>query len=191
MMLPSCSSLGSMKPPLATFLASLLLLFLTSLSLALYIHSREDLVNPDILDWNRLLTEMEELKYCLPTPSISSAPSTTLPANVTRASIPLSSSLFALLPPNSASFLARGQVPLDHMGLGHRGQQVEVSLLQLPGLPSLCMGVRGDPALLQHLDPSFTSPACSNITLLPAPAFTVHAARHLPRTWCSEVAALV
>ena len=53
------------KPPLCVFLLSLLSFSIITFSLSIYVQHNDRVANIDVLDWNRLLLEMSELKYCL------------------------------------------------------------------------------------------------------------------------------
>jgi len=186
----SCTSillLCSSRPPLAIFLSSLLLISITAFSLALYVHSSPLLPNPDVLDWGRLLEEMSELKFCLQNHPNTSASNSSL-VSVSRADIhpPLHSSLIKpsqLL--SVGSFLAQGWIPLDHMGLGHKDQQVEVTISRLDGARDFCLQVRGAPPALRSLN-STSKETCSSPPDKKLKHFTAHASSHLSRTWCSN-----
>ena len=177
-----CSS----RPPLAIFLSSILLISITAFSLALYVHSSPLLPNPDVLDWGRLLEEMSELKYCLYQnhPNISASNSSLV--SVSRADIhpPLYSSLIKPSQLSMGSFLAQGWIPLDHMGLGHKDQQVEVTISRLDGASDFCLQVRGAPPLLRSLNS--TKESCSSPPDKKLKHFIAHASAHLSRTWCNN-----
>ena len=186
----SCTSiflLFSARPPLALFISSLLLLSITAFSLALYVQSNTQIPNPDILDWSRLLEEMSELKYCLysnpPTTTNTSDPSMVTAA---RKGIhpPPRSSLIKPAHLAMESFSAQGVIPLDHMGLGHAGQQVQVTFFKVGGLEEFCLQVRGAPKVLSSLIKSSNETECNNpkIDL----NFTAHASTHLASSWCSN-----
>lgn len=231
--LPSCSSISALytsRPPLAIFLCSLVLISITTFSLALYVHSKDRLDNPDILDWNRLLKEMSQMKYCLSqsnsttSSSVMKAPQSTnassLPlrnsslTTVSRRGIYLTSNLLVNFPLGS-SFNGLGSIPLDHMGLGHNGEQVEVLMQQTQGESSVCMEVRGKPDVLARLKSEVNSlnisdkneytekitengtsvkskkeapgsRPCPDSRLGPSRNFTVHFTAHLPRAWCDK-----
>jgi len=172
--LPSISSSLSSRPPLALFLLSLLLLAVTCLSLALYV-STSDLPNPDVLDWARLLGEMAELRFCM---SNTTAPSSA--SNSSLASVALAS--VSLAAPLAAAFRGRGAVPLDHMGLGHTGQQVEVTIAQVGATSEVCLEVRGAPEVLHHLATNTSGCGVEGAVL----EYTAHTSAHLSSSWCSQ-----
>lgn len=177
------------RPPLALFLCSLLLICVTCLSLAMYVHTTDNMDNPDILDWNRLLSEMSNLKYCM-------SSNTTLPSNnksvvtVSRSDVPLiSQPSLTNLTSNATSFTSYGLVPLDNMGLDHIGHHVSVSLHQRPGESTVCVEVRGSDHLLSKLHPKDNSTGlspCPGSNLSPSSQFLVHPPKHLPHSWCSK-----
>ena len=185
----SCASillLCSSRPPLALFLSSILLIIITAFSLAIYVHSNPLLPNPDILDWGRLLEEMSELKYCLyQAQPNTSAPDSSL-VSVSRADIhaPLHTSLIKPAQLSVGSFLAQGNIPLDHMGLGHKDQQVEVTISRLDGAKDFCLQVRGAPPALRSLNS--TKDICSSSLDMKTKHFTAHATTHLSSSWCSN-----
>ena len=80
---------------MAIFLASLMALSVTALALAIYCHNNTSLTNVDILNWDRLLSQMSELKYCLHT---NMTENTTTSSNITvysaaMSDVPLKSDL--------------------------------------------------------------------------------------------------
>lgn len=185
----SCASillLCSSRPPLAIFISALFFISLTAFSLALYVHS-STLQNPDILDWSRLLEEMSELKYCLHQTHPSTYASNSSFVSVSRADIhpPLYSSLIKPAQLSVGSFLAQGWIPLDHMGLGHKNQQVEVTISRLNDARNFCLQVRGASTTLRSLN-STTTTTCSNPPDKKLSHFTAHASAHLSRNWCSN-----
>jgi len=177
------------RPPLAVFLCSLLLICLTTLSLAIYVHTTDNMDNPDILDWNRLLSEMSNMKYCM-------SSNTTLPSHdksvltVSRSDVPLiSNPSLPNLTSNATSFTSIGLVPLDNMGLDHIGHHVSVSLHQRPGESTVCVEVRGSNHLVSKLhnkDNSTRMSPCPGSNLGPSSQFLVHPPKHLPHSWCSK-----
>ena len=184
----SCASillLCSSRPPLALFLSSLLLISLTAFSLALYVQS-SPLPNPDILDWSRLLEEMSELKYCLYQPNPDTPASNSSLVSVSRADIhpPLYSTLIKPAQLSVGTFLAQGWIPLDHMGLGHKNQQVEVTISRLGEARDFCLQVRGAAPTLRSLNS--TKETCSCPPDKKLRHFTAHASSHLSRNWCSN-----
>ena len=98
----SLSSFLSSRPPLAMFILSLLALSVTTLSLAIYCRSSPDLHNVDVLDWNKLFTEMSNIKFCLKTNSSSNSSSS--PYFATMGKVPLDSNLVAFLPRDNEYF---------------------------------------------------------------------------------------
>lgn len=184
----SCASillLCSSRPPLALFLSSLLLISLTAFSLALYVHA-SPLPNPDILDWSRLLEEMSELKYCLYQTHPNTSASNSSLVSVSRADVhpPLYSTLIKPAQLSVGSFLAQGWIPLDHMGLGHKNQQVEVTISRLDEGRDFCLQIRGALPMLRSLNS--TKKTCSSPPDKKLKHFTAHASSHLSRNWCSN-----
>ena len=188
----SCSAvvlLCSSRPPIALFLSSLLLISITALSLALYVHSNPLLPNPDSLDWSRLLEEMSELKYCLYQTQFNTPSSNSSLVSVSRADIHPPLIIYSpLIDPANAqlsvdSFFAKGSIPLDHMGLGHKGQQVEVTISRENGAKDFCLQVKGVPSVLRSLNSN--KEKCSSPDEK-TKYFTAHASTHLSSSWCSN-----
>ena len=99
----SLSSFLCTRPPLAMFILSLLLLSVTTLSLALYCRSSPNLHNVDVLDWNKLFTEMSDIKFCLKNstavPIVGTSNTTTYAATIGQ--VEIESNLVAFLPRGS------------------------------------------------------------------------------------------
>jgi len=172
------------RPPQVVFLVSLICLAFTSLCLAFYAqNSSITLHNIDVLDWNRLLLEMSHLKYCL-TDRPASPPLSG--GTRTERTVRLQSNLLAFLSGNSSSFRGAGMVPLDHMGLGHSGQNVSVTLVQERPGPEVCVRVEGEEEVVKHLVLE-EKDACSIGEKEEVKEFLVHTKTHLPHSWCSSM----
>jgi len=182
----SLSSFLSSRPPLAMFILSLLALSVTTLSLAIYCRSSSNLHNVDVLDWNKLFTEMSSIKFCLKTNSSSN--SSNSPYIATMGKVPIDSNLVAFLPSDSEYFSGEGMIPLTHLGLGHTSEEsVMVKLQQEKRDVTVCVRVESDNAeLIEHLrndtmgnDPCIVSDRDTR-------EFIAHSDKHLPHTWCKE-----
>lgn len=184
---PSCRNVCTFcmtRPPQVVFLVSLICLAFTTLCLAWYARNTTNtLHNMDVLDWNRLLLEMSHLKYCL----TDSPPSSPLSGGSrAQRTVRLQSNLLAFLSGNSSSFRGAGLIPLDHMGLGHSGQHVSVTLVQERPGPEVCVRVEGKEEVVRHLVLEEKN-VCSVGEQEEVKEFQVHSKTHLPHTWCSTV----
>ena len=72
----SVSSFMCFRPPTAIFTLSLVVLALTTLSLAIFCRNSTYIQNVDVLDWNKLFTELGNFNLCLKTNSTSKANNT-------------------------------------------------------------------------------------------------------------------
>ena len=54
------------NPPIVIFILCLASFGLTTFSLSVYVAQTENIRNPNVLDWNRLLKHLSKLDYCLP-----------------------------------------------------------------------------------------------------------------------------
>jgi len=183
----SLSSFLYSRPPLAMFIFSLLALSVTTLSLALYCRSSPKLHNVDVLDWNRLFTEMSDIKYCLKTNSTPSAEtSNTTTYTATMANVSIKSNLVAFLPRDSQYFSGEGSIPLAHLGLGHTSEEsVRVKLQQERGQATVCVRVESEQVeLIEHLrNDTVGNDACID-NARETPEFVAHSDKHLPHSWC-------
>lgn len=190
----SLSSFLCSRPPLALFILSLFALTVTTFSLALYCRSSSNLKNVDVLDWNKLFTEMTDLKFCLKK-NVSETDTSEIfnDANVTyiatMANVPINTNLVAFLSKEDAYFSGEGIVPLNHIGLGHQiGDSVRVKIQQEKGQIKACVRVETvQMELIDHLRNSTigNDNACIDNTWV-TKNFTVHSKKHLPHYWCQE-----
>jgi len=182
----SLSSFLSSRPPLAMFILSLLALSVTTLSLAIYCRSSPNLHNVDVLDWNKLFTEMSSIKFCLKTNSTKN--SSSIPYTATMAKVPLDSNLVAFLPKESEYFSGEGRIPLTHLGLGHTSDEsVMVKLQQERGEVTVCVRVESENAeLIKNLrNDTMGNDACI-VSGRDTKEFIAHSHKHLPHSWCKE-----
>jgi len=185
----SLSSFLCTRPPLAMFILSLLLLSVTTLSLALYCRSSPNLHNVDVLDWNKLFTEMSDIKFCLKNttvPNIGDSNVTTYTATIGQ--VEIESNLVAFLPRGSQYFSGVGYIPLTHLGLGHTSEEsVLVKLQQERGQVTVCVRVESEQVeLIEHLrNDTVGNDACID-SARDTMEFAAHGEKHLPSGWCKE-----
>jgi len=186
----SLSSFLCTRPPLAMFILSLLLLSVTTISLALYCRSSPNLHNVDVLDWNKLFTEMSDIKFCLKNstavPIVGTSNTTTYAATIGQ--VEIESNLVAFLPRGSQYFSGVGSIPLTHLGLGHTSEEsVLVKLQQERGQVTVCVRVESEQMeLIEHLrNETVGSDACID-SARDTLEFVAHSDKHLPHGWCKE-----
>lgn len=173
------------------FILSLLVLSVTTLSLALYCRSSPNLHNVDVLDWNKLFTEMSDIKFCLKTNSTitpNSTISNTTTYTATMAKVPIETNLVAFLPRDSEYFSGEGSIPLTHLGLGHTSEEsVMVKLQQERGKVTVCVRVESEKMeLIEHLrNDTIGNDACID-NARDTKEFTAHSDKHLPHSWCKK-----
>jgi len=167
------------------FILSLLALSATTLSLALYCRSNQNLHNVDVLDWNKLFTEMSSLRFCLK-PNSSSRSSSNFTA--VMAGVPIQTKLISFLPKDSQYFSGEGIIPLTHLGLGHTSDQgVLVKIQQGKGEDTVCVSVTSDKEeLIKHLrNETIGNDPCID-KKRDTKEFIAHSHKHLPHSWCKE-----
>lgn len=183
------------------FLLCLASFGVTLFSLSVFVAQSDKIQNPDVLDWNKLLTRLTKLEFCLPSPE-SNYNSTIIDtkneenwANVTlsvQVSDEFSQAFFKNVD-QTKPVKATGQVEVKHLGRGIRPEFkndiIRVSF-QLPtsekDASSACLHVQGPSALLKHLELNDTS--CSEeyegeTSIMPLLA---HSPDHKPPTWCHQ-----
>jgi len=183
------------------FLLCLASFGITLFSLSVFVAQSEKIQNPDVLDWNKLLTRLTKLEFCLPAPE-SNYNMTTIDttaqddwANVTlsvQVSEEFSQAFYKNVDQNKP-VKATGQVEVKHLGRGIRPEFKNDIILVSFELPtyqksasSACLHVQGPASLLKHLELNDTS--CSNneegdISVMPLLA---HSPDHKPPTWCQQ-----
>jgi len=199
------------KPPLCVFLLSLLSFSIITFSLSIYVQHNDRVANIDVLDWNRLLLEMSELKYCLCRDKCHCQESVHLnegamlgtrvrrdlnqasvnnKSSAALASIPIKTRLLDQLKIKEETFRGTGVVPLDHFGLGHDPTaKVAVTIHQQKQFQDkLCVVVEGDKKHLEAIvNSSATSEGCpGGASLGGTTTLCVHSASHLPHAWCQN-----
>jgi hypothetical protein len=163
------------RPPFIMFLLCLASFGITLFSLSVFVAQSEKIQNPDVLDWNKLLTRLTKLEFCLPAPE-SNYNMTTIDTNAQDdwANVTLSvqvseefSQAFYKNVDHNKPVKATGQVEVKHLGRGIRPEfknDIILVSFELPtsqqSAPSACLHVQGPASLLKHLELNDTS--CSN-----------------------------
>ena len=160
------------RPPFIMFLLCLASFGVTLFSLSVFVAQSDKIQNPDVLDWNKLLTRLTKLEFCLPSPE-SNYNSTIIGTkneenwvNVTlsvQVSEEFSQAFFKNVD-QTKPVKATGQVEVKHLGRGikpeFKNDVIRVSF-QLPtsekDASSACLHVQGPSALLKHLELNDTS----------------------------------
>lgn len=200
------------KPPLVVFLISILSFSVTMLCLALYIQNNPSVKNTDVLDWNRLVQELGELKFCLcpkeedcvcqksiHTEVVVGRKRRELGENLNQVDLNNSTKIFVteklpiktrLLDQLSLNTTFRGVavVPLDHFGLGHDSSAtVKVTLQQEQDSQDMvCVTVEGDQEHVQGLlNDTVGSAQCSSPQAA-SHSLCVHSSSHIPHSWCEN-----
>lgn len=202
------------KPPLVVFLFCILSFSVTLLCLALYIQNNPSVKNTDVLDWNRLVQELGELKFCLckkeedcvcqksiHTEVIVGRRKREIGVNLNKVDLSNSTKIFVteklpiktrLLDELNLNTTFRGVavVPLDHFGLGHDSSAtVKVTLQQEQNHQDMvCVSVEGDKEHVQGLrnDTVGTDQCSSPEVSSTTHSLCVHSSSHIPHSWCSN-----
>jgi len=171
------------KPPFIIFLLCLASFGLTLFSLSVFVAQTDKIQNPDVLDWNKLLSKMTRLEYCLP--SKDSKYNLTVPSdwtnkpdwtNVTlrvQVSEEFSSAFYSISSEDIESekkpITARVEVQVKHLGRGIKPEFHDKMLivsfhLPLPQSPSTdaCLEVQGPKELLKYLQLNDTTCSLQN-----------------------------
>jgi len=189
------------RPPFIMFLLCLSSFGVTLFSLSVFVAQSEKIQNPDVLDWNKLLTRLTKLEFCLPSPE-SNYNLTTIDttdnndwSNVTL-SVQVSeefSEAFYKNVDHEKSVKATGQVEVKHLGRGIRPEfknDILVVSFELPrsyeSNPSACLHVQGPASLLKHLDLNDTSCASESDDELSVMPLLAHSPDHKPPSWCQQ-----
>ena len=178
------------RPPLAIFLASLLTLSMTTLSLGIYCHYNTSLLNVDVLNWHKLMTEMSKLKYCLHSNSTMDINSTSEYC-ATQGNVQIQTGIGSYVmeannPSSTISWV--GNISLSLLGLGYISQENITVLVQKERLSTeACIRVESQTAgFVENLrNESIGQSTCldtGHVTHM----WTAHSAKHLPHTWCSK-----
>jgi len=184
----SCGHVASYfyaRPPLAIFLISLLVLAVTTLSLGFYCHYNTSLTNVDILDWNRLITGMSKLKYCLHTNLTEFVDSNRSVFSASLEKIPFDSDLKM-----ADSSTCVGNISLSLLGLGYISQD-NITVRIQSGSGAACVQVESEHSIFienlknESIGQSGTCQSSSGHAAS-AHVWTAHTAAHLPHTWCSR-----
>ena len=164
------------------FLLCLASFGVTLFSLSVFVAQSDKIQNPDVLDWNKLLTRLTKLEFCLPSPKSNYTMSTFNEegnsqdsdwANVTlsvQVSEEFSQAFYKKIKnvDQNKPIKATGQIEVKHLGRGIRPEfkndLIYVSF-ELPtsqkSASSACLHVQGPASLLKHLEQNDTS--CSEI----------------------------
>jgi len=182
------------------------------LCLALYIQNNPSVKNTDVLDWNRLVQELGELKFCLcpkeedcvcqksiHTEVVVGRKRRELGENLNQVDLNNSTKIFVteklpiktrLLDQLSLNTTFRGVavVPLDHFGLGHDSSAtVKVTLQQEQDSQDMvCVTVEGDQEHVQGLLNDTVGTAQCSSPQAASHSLCVHSSSHIPHSWCEN-----
>lgn len=195
-MMGSWTGFLNSRPPLVVFLASLSAFALTTFSLSVYVQQTDNLANPDVLDWNSLLSRFTRLNYCVPASNVTQLVLHNDNDNGTRKSVSLK------VPSVSASFAealfsaaksknhvkAQGQVQVQHLGRGlpvaFRNSVLDITIELENRQPfEACLTVEGPVGLLKNLkndEEKCQKQHHENVNT----ALMAHSPDHLPHGWC-------
>jgi len=178
------------RPPTAIFTLSLVVLALTTLSLAIFCRNSTHIQNVDVLDWNKLFTELGNFNLCLKTNSTSKANNTKQNETLFTASIAdvnTNYDLNRLWPEKEGYFSVEGGILLSTLGLGHvSDKSIQLKIQQQKGeVNKACFTVKSDDAeLLSHLkNQTFGNDPCLD-TSVKTIEFEAHQEKHMPKSWC-------
>ena len=171
------------RPPFIMFLLCLASFGVTLFSLSVFVAQSDKIQNPDVLDWNKLLTRLTKLEFCLPSPKSNYTMSTFNEegnsqdsdwANVTlsvQVSEEFSQAFYKKIKnvDQNKPIKATGQIEVKHLGRGIRPEfkndmiyvSFELPTSQKSASSAACLHVQGPASLLKHLEQNDTS--CSEI----------------------------
>jgi len=173
------------RPPIVVFVVSLFLFAASTLVLSIVVSSRNDIHNPDVLGWNRLLAKMSELDFCLNHASQAASPASSPsidvgPLSAATVSVPFSPSFVDDL--RSAvgaahdihTVMANGIIRISDMDRGrlgrYKGMELSVTMAlsdpnsaarSADGTVTLCLYVAAPSALLNDLNSGLKPANCS------------------------------
>lgn len=173
------------RPPYVVFLLCLTCFGLTLFSLSVFVAQTDKIANPDVLDWNKLLSKLTKLEYCLSQSSESDFK--LIQQNWTSLFLPVhfGQGWFQ-------AFNLRTQVEVKHLGRGIRPEfQNDVILVTFYFDQSKagqdCLQVQGPESLLKHLKANnSTTPAVLESKGSTPKNLLSHSADHKPASWCSQ-----
>lgn len=162
----------SNRPPMAIFLLCLASFGLTTFSLSVYVAQSDKIRNPDVLDWNSLLSKLTKLDYCLPSsPSVYNVTSQTnasfyasMPVQVSEE---FAEAFYKLK--TDQSFKTKGWIGVKFLGQGlpvefqHDFISVAFEFPPKSGANDdneVCLEIGGPKGLLQYLE--FNETTCGN-----------------------------
>ena len=176
------------RPPFIIFLLCVAAFGIALFSLSVFVAQSEKIRNPDVLDWNTLLSKLTKLEFCLPAKANLKKYNNVSATNLYHADLKLDqwtqaslnvkvSSEFsqafhqvAKTADNDKPVLAKGQIEVRHLGKrGVRPKFLNETILILFVIPppqspsSACLEIQGSKVLLSHLtDDSNDTTTCSD-----------------------------
>ena len=163
------------NPPIVIFILCLASFGLTTFSLSVYVAQTDNIRNPNVLDWNRLLRHFSKLDYCLPETetnpqilcNVTDFSSATLKITVTK---DFSEAFYSAAEKSEdKNISAKGDIQVLHLGRGlpqpFLNDCIVIEFI-LPPKKSfdeeICLNVKGPRGLLTYLESNETTCTSSN-----------------------------
>ena len=155
---------------------------LTTFSLSVYVAQTENIRNPNVLDWNRLLKHLSKLDYCLPKEPKSEKQTNNIPQIVCNVTDFSSASLKITVTKdfseafyssvnqksevenNQNHISAKGEIQVLHLGRGlpqpFLHDCIVIEFILPPKSEEICLNIKGPKGLLKYLESNETT--CSS-----------------------------
>jgi len=195
------------NPPIVIFILCLASFGLTTFSLSVYVAQTENIRNPNVLDWNRLLKHLSKLDYCLPKEPISEKQTNNIPQIVCNVTDFSSASLKITVTKdfseafyssvnqksevenNQNHISAKGEIQVLHLGRGlpqpFLHDCIVIEFILPPKSEEICLNIKGPKGLLKYLESNETTCSSPNQDNHDIPLM-VHSPDHKPVYWCEK-----